>query len=295
MENNSVHQENVETKLCSHCQKEIPKKATRCSYCQSDLRSWINRHPVLTVLGVCFYIFWALGSIGGANQSVSTSQVPNIPVQNKPMSSFGDGNFIVNSDIQPGTYKSSGGDNCYYARLSGFGGTVDDIIANKNTNLSAIVTIASTDKGFISERCGRWTKLPANSGALSKNSATKNTVSLVPQPATAPIANAISISTAIKNYSDVTASNVDVIGTVTDLQPAQSDPVLAPFGNTVFIKDGVYSAAVHNVSLGDFQNLSLGKLVEVTGGYMQTPSSDASGGGWVAQIVRTKSVVVIGH
>jgi hypothetical protein len=32
-------------------------------------------------------------------------------------SSFGDGDWIVGTDIQPGTYRKSGGAGCYYARL----------------------------------------------------------------------------------------------------------------------------------------------------------------------------------
>jgi hypothetical protein len=72
---------------------------------------------------------------------------------------FGDGDYIVGTDIQPGTYKNSGQQGCYYARLSGFGHTVDDVIANDNTDNVAIVTIAPTDKGFEATRCGTWTKV----------------------------------------------------------------------------------------------------------------------------------------
>jgi hypothetical protein len=72
--------------------------------------------------------------------------------------SFGDGMYIVGTDIAPGTYKNTGAQGCYYARLSGFGNTLDDIIANNDTDAPAIVTIAATDKGFQSEGCGMWTK-----------------------------------------------------------------------------------------------------------------------------------------
>ncbi|MBI5421700.1 hypothetical protein HZA44_01025 [Candidatus Peregrinibacteria bacterium] len=72
---------------------------------------------------------------------------------------FGDGIFIVNTDIQPGTYKSTGGTSCYYSRLKGFTGSLSDIISNEITDFSAVVTIDSADKGFKSLRCGAWTKL----------------------------------------------------------------------------------------------------------------------------------------
>ncbi len=72
---------------------------------------------------------------------------------------FGDGMYIVGTDIAPGTYKNTGDTGCYYARLSGFGNTTDDIIANNNTDNTAIVTIAASDKGFQSDGCGMWTKI----------------------------------------------------------------------------------------------------------------------------------------
>jgi hypothetical protein len=73
-------------------------------------------------------------------------------------SSFGDGIFIVGTDILPGTYRTSGQTGCYYARLGGFSGSVGDILANDNTDSAAIVTISASDKGFKSARCGTWDK-----------------------------------------------------------------------------------------------------------------------------------------
>ncbi|HVB25786.1 MAG TPA: hypothetical protein VNG51_27865 [Ktedonobacteraceae bacterium] len=71
---------------------------------------------------------------------------------------FSDGIYIIGTDITPGTYKNTGATGCYYARLSGFGGTIDNIIANNNVDTATIVTIAPTDKGFESNGCGTWTK-----------------------------------------------------------------------------------------------------------------------------------------
>jgi hypothetical protein len=72
--------------------------------------------------------------------------------------SFRDGLMIVGADITPGTYRSIGGNSCYWERLRGFGGTFDEIIANDNVVGPTIVTIAATDKGFKSSRCNRWTQ-----------------------------------------------------------------------------------------------------------------------------------------
>lgn len=70
--------------------------------------------------------------------------------------SFGEGTFIVGTDMQPGRYRSSEGDGCYWERLSGFGGTPDEIIANDIASGPGIVDIAPGDVGFRSSRCGTW-------------------------------------------------------------------------------------------------------------------------------------------
>ena len=70
--------------------------------------------------------------------------------------SFVDGTYIVTTDIKPGTYRNSGGDTCYWARLKGFGGTLGEVIANHISNGATVVTIKSTDKGFKSSGCGTW-------------------------------------------------------------------------------------------------------------------------------------------
>ena len=71
---------------------------------------------------------------------------------------FDDGMYVVGTDIEPGTYKNSGQSGCYYARLQGFGGTTDDVIANDNSDTPVVVTISASDKGFQSSNCGTWTK-----------------------------------------------------------------------------------------------------------------------------------------
>ncbi len=72
--------------------------------------------------------------------------------------SFGQGTFIVGTDMSPGIYKSSKGANCYWARLRNFTGTLSSIIAN-NFGGKAVVAIRSSDKGFQSSNCGTWKKV----------------------------------------------------------------------------------------------------------------------------------------
>jgi hypothetical protein len=45
---------------------------------------------------------------------------------------------------------------CYWARLSGTSGDLDDILANDNIDGPVVIDILDTDVAFESSRCGRW-------------------------------------------------------------------------------------------------------------------------------------------
>lgn len=90
-------------------------------------------------------------SSSGSSSSSSTSS--------GPATSFSDGTHMVGSDIEAGTYRNSGTTSCYWARLSGFSGTTDSILANANPDGQAIVTIEESDAAFQSQRCGTWEKI----------------------------------------------------------------------------------------------------------------------------------------
>jgi hypothetical protein len=83
-----------------------------------------------------------------SDPSPSTTPEPEVP-------SYGDGTYRVGKDIKAGTYRSGDDGICYWASLKGFGGDIDDIIANGN-NSPAIVTLRPADKGFQSQGCGDW-------------------------------------------------------------------------------------------------------------------------------------------
>ncbi len=72
---------------------------------------------------------------------------------------MGDGVFVVGTaanQVPPGTYVSFGNKDCYWKRLSGFGGSTADIIANGIGDGRQIVTIEPSDAGFESHRCLAW-------------------------------------------------------------------------------------------------------------------------------------------
>lgn len=71
---------------------------------------------------------------------------------------FGPGTKIVGVDIQPGTYRTRVSDErCVWHRLSGFGGTFDELIQMDITEGFEVVTILSSDRGFDSGGCSTWT------------------------------------------------------------------------------------------------------------------------------------------
>ena len=72
--------------------------------------------------------------------------------------SFGPGSQIVGSDIAAGSYRSQGGDGCYWERLSAFGGIAGEIVANAIQSRPAVVTIAASDAGFNSHGRSTWTQ-----------------------------------------------------------------------------------------------------------------------------------------
>lgn len=85
--------------------------------------------------------------------------ITSLPVRSDPTASFSDGIWKVKDQIAPGSWKTSGGESCYWERLKGFGGTLDDIIANDLPTGTAIVTISPSDQGFTTKGCGDWTKV----------------------------------------------------------------------------------------------------------------------------------------
>jgi PASTA domain-containing protein len=106
--------------------------------------------------------------------SSSPTDLPGPPPPPGPGSgsgSFGDGTYRVGSEIGPGTYRTrSGSSGCYWERLSGFGGSLDEIIANEITDFPTVATIDRADEGFSSSDCGSW------SSDLSRVSASMTTI-----------------------------------------------------------------------------------------------------------------------
>ncbi len=75
---------------------------------------------------------------------------------------FGEGRFVVGTDIAPGTYQTTGKagrSDCYWERLKDTNGTTASIIANDLAPGPATVTIDKTDGAFQTRWCRTWTKV----------------------------------------------------------------------------------------------------------------------------------------
>ena len=79
-------------------------------------------------------------TIGTRTLTATVTYTPPPPTQ------FGEGTYVVGTDIQPGTYKTTGGDPCYWARLSSL--NTQDIIDNSNSTGLQTVQILASDKAF---------------------------------------------------------------------------------------------------------------------------------------------------
>jgi hypothetical protein len=90
-----------------------------------------------------------------ASLTIASSAVSAAPLKDRK---FGEGAHRVSkADVWPGTYRSLGGDGCYWARLKNFSGEIGGILANANADGPTLVTIKPSDKGFDSSGCATWT------------------------------------------------------------------------------------------------------------------------------------------
>jgi hypothetical protein len=79
------------------------------------------------------------------------------PRRDDTSESFDRGVYLVGEEIRPGTWESQdAGETCYWARLSGFSGEIEDINANRFGSTENRVVIEESDVGFESAYCGTW-------------------------------------------------------------------------------------------------------------------------------------------
>ena len=84
--------------------------------------------------------------VSGVQQQIEDNTIP------------GEGTFVVGEDLQPGTYRTEGQDGCYWARLSGLGGGLEDIIANDNTDGPVTIEVSPGDRALELSGCGEFVR-----------------------------------------------------------------------------------------------------------------------------------------
>ena len=77
------------------------------------------------------------------------------PSPDQPHTAVLQGMYLIGRDIGPGTYRGEGGqgilESCYWARLSGLSGELDDLITNNNSNGQFYVTVEVSDYALQTE------------------------------------------------------------------------------------------------------------------------------------------------
>lgn len=122
--------------------------------------------PNAAMVGICYannedpgVIYHGAASLDGSTWTFlalegDTTTAPSAAAG--PATTFGDGTWIVGTDIAPGAYRAPGGSLCYWARLADFSG--EEIIANafSDTSSQMLVEIEASDVAFETNGCGTW-------------------------------------------------------------------------------------------------------------------------------------------
>ena len=87
---NQAPQSEGKRKKCTQCMGDVDVKAKKCIHCGSDLRSWINRHPLMTlfllVVGLVMFPFIMAGiNNTTSNESTLTSQSVHEELKSEPL------------------------------------------------------------------------------------------------------------------------------------------------------------------------------------------------------------------
>ena len=89
------------------------------------------------------------------------------PVSPPPAGTIPPGTWLVGGQVAPGVYEVDTGEGCYWERLSGFGGVLDDLLANDFVSGGGrqLVEIERGDVGFSNNAdCGTWRSISGATG-----------------------------------------------------------------------------------------------------------------------------------
>ncbi len=75
-------------KPCPFCKKDISSDAIKCPHCQSELRSWFRRHPIVTGFLLIFIVFPITMGIFSNTTDTTPQEKLIIPGQNAFIKEF---------------------------------------------------------------------------------------------------------------------------------------------------------------------------------------------------------------
>ncbi|MFC5061512.1 hypothetical protein [Actinomycetospora atypica] len=120
---------------------------------------------VLGVIGLLICMVWvaAIGSAASSSPSYGSSGTYSASsgsssAASLPAGTYGSGTYAVGSEIQPGTYRTTGANYCYWARLSSADGELSSINANDNVSGSSTMVVKSSDEYIEFSGSCTWTK-----------------------------------------------------------------------------------------------------------------------------------------
>ena len=135
--------------------------------------------------------------VSAAGQASAQGGTPTATPQ-LPLSAIPDGTWLVGQEVTPGIYAAPGGEQCSWQRLSGFGGTADEVVASASGAVRPIVEIAATDRGFSTSNCGDWTTVSIQVQPTPPATPTPvptPTAALTPTALPTPIASPVPLAT----------------------------------------------------------------------------------------------------
>lgn len=114
--------------------------------------------------GIASFFGTGVSGAVGASYSLTYSAAGLAPIAQSgtiPVFTFGIGTKIVGVDVPSGLFRSTNANtaSCYWARLSGFGGTLAEILANSINGGPSVVAIEASDRGFESASCATWSQV----------------------------------------------------------------------------------------------------------------------------------------
>lgn len=135
-------------------------------------KRWLRAATVLFLIAVVTNLVIISIMVNRSNTASTVTAHPQTRPQSAPAAApalppglattFGEGKYVVGTDIAPGTYRTTGPSgrlDCYWERLKGTNAATDSIIANNLGRGPATVTIDNSDGAFQTRWCSTWYKV----------------------------------------------------------------------------------------------------------------------------------------